>query len=110
MPNVAIQQRDDGFWQEILLVGPVTFVGVKDGVNLTFVAPDGDKFIHDGEQSIVGDWNGRELRVDRDFEVSESGGVGTGYDTVKLVAWAAVPFLPRATDELTFKYYRAPGL
>ena len=58
--------------------------GVKDGVNLVFTTPG--KFRRIGGATIAVYWNGLRLREGptEDYSVSESGGPGTGYDTVTL--------------------------
>ena len=59
----------------------VELVGVKDGVNVTFTTPD----LFDPDTLLVY-VNGVRQQVGAgcDFEVSESGGIGTGYDTITL--------------------------
>jgi hypothetical protein len=60
----------------------VDLAGAKDGVNLSYTAPD--KFL---EQTIRVYRNGHRLRrgTGCDYEVSESGGVGSGFDAVTLL-------------------------
>lgn len=76
--------------------------GAKDGVNLVYTLPDSDKAIHaaPGAQIKVY-WNGQRLAVGAtcDFIVSESGGAGTGYDTVTLLTRP-----PKSTDVLYADY------
>ena len=63
----------------ILLSGPI------DGVNTTFTAPPGDKFVHDPPYIQIGVYyNGMRLLWLDDYLLVESGGGGTGYDTVVL--------------------------
>lgn len=59
----------------------VELIGAKDGVNVTFTTPD--YFRADSFKLYV---NGlRQARgLDCDYEIAESGGLGTGYDTVVL--------------------------
>ena len=54
-------------------------VGTKDGVNTTFMTPE--KF----RTLLQVTWNGRELDEGADFTKSESGGAGTGFDTLELL-------------------------
>lgn len=74
-------------------------LGTKNGVNMVFTTPD--DFIQDGEIVIRVYMNGVRLRLGsaNDYEVSESGGVGTGYDTITFTGVA-----PTVGDELTADY------
>lgn len=74
-------------------------VGVKDGVNKVFTVPD-PFFVQSGEIVIRVDMNGQRLRLGaaNDYTVSESGGVGTGYDTVTFVV------APKAYENPTADY------
>jgi len=73
----------------------IGLVGTIDGSNRVFTVPGGDKFIHSaGGRSIAVYHNGRRLLLSPtggaaagEFAVSESGGVGTGFDTVTLLAF-----------------------
>lgn len=59
--------------------------GTKDGINATFVLPGGEKAIHSPGGIVIRAYkNGRRLQLGAgcDFTVSESGGAGTGYDTL----------------------------
>jgi len=64
-------------------------LGTKNGVNLVFTTPD--KFVNSGGIKIGVYLNGVRLKVGvgNDFTVSESGGVGTGFDTVTLASGLA---------------------
>ena len=74
-------------------------VGLKDGANITFTVPVGDKFTHNLPfLSIQVYWNGVRLTLIDDYTIYESGGPGTGYDTVLL----EVP--PNADDHLLVDY------
>ncbi len=72
----------------------VNLIGLRDGVNGVFTVPAPDKFIQGSlgqnifKISIL--HNGAELIPDVDYEVSESGGVGTGYDTVTIISFIPV--------------------
>lgn len=60
--------------------------GVIDGANKTFTVPASEKFVQSGNVHIRVYLNGQRLfaGASNDYTVSESGGVGTGYDTVDL--------------------------
>lgn len=78
----------------------VALTGAIDGVNTVFTTPD--KFLNDGTTSIFVYLNGvrLELGVGNDYTLSESGGAGTGYDTVTL------PFAPvPPKDKITADYF-----
>lgn len=67
-------------------------IGPKDGSNVTFNVPLGDTFTHNLPFfSVQVYFNGVRLTLLDDFTVVESGGFGTGYDTVVLevapVSW-----------------------
>lgn len=66
----------------------VELVGTKDGSNRIFTVPSSDKFLNGTFESntfkILIRHNGRVLVEGKDYSVSESGGVGTGYDTIIL--------------------------
>lgn len=70
----------------------IELVGTKDGTNRVFTTPD--KFLHGtyygAEPQIRLMHNGRRLIEQDDFTVSESGGVGTGFDTITMVSFAPV--------------------
>lgn len=74
--------------------------GAIDGVNKNFTTPT--KFVHNAKVSIAPYWNGQRLNNPEDYSVSESGGPGTGYDTIILVE------APRPTpkqDRVTADYF-----
>ena len=61
-------------------------VGLKDGANVTYTTPGLEKFAHNLpflDISIY--FNGSRLALLDDYLVTESGGVGTGYDTIILL-------------------------
>jgi len=73
----------------------VQLVGSKDGVNRIFTTPE--KFMHDPTIGLTIDvWhNGRRLMQGLnpsvgDYSVSESGGLGTGFDTINLYTFAPI--------------------
>lgn len=60
-------------------------VGTVDGVNQTFTTPSGEKFVNNLPfLSIDVYYNGLRLTLLDDYSLAESGGAGTGYDTVIL--------------------------
>jgi len=60
-------------------------VGVKDAVNTTFQIPAGKKFVHELPYlTVCVFYNGVRQTFLEDYLVFESGGVGTGFDTVML--------------------------
>jgi hypothetical protein len=75
--------------------------GDVDGVNRIFTTPD--KFINGTYQSntfkIQVFHNGRALLETEDYIVSESGGVGTGYDTIIFVS-----FVPLSNSKIFANY------
>jgi len=84
------------FKQNINLIGPT------DGVNRTFFTPD--VFINgpepvDNSFKLQLDHNGRHLIEGIDYVVGESGGPGTGFDTVNLIS-----LTPTSTSKLTCNY------
>lgn len=101
---MILRSVNDGQRAASLLFGKMRWnkdlVGTKNGVNQTFVIPD-PEFVQVGEQVIRVFYNGQRLRLGSgdDYTVSESGGVGTGYDTITLVGVAPLP-----TEELTADY------
>ena len=71
--------------------------GSIDGVNTSFSTPE--PFVHDPPRlTLVLFYNGQRLFISDDFLISESGGPGTGYDTVQTL------FAPRAGDKLWADY------
>lgn len=73
--------------------------GAINGVNAVFTTPD--KFVHDGSLAERFYYNGVRLKegVGQDYEVSESGGAGTGYDTITMA------LAPKIGDVLTIDYF-----
>lgn len=62
----------------------ITPIGVIDGVNQVFSTPE--KFVQTVPLTIRVYRNGQRQTLDGDYTVSESGGIGTGYDTITFVA------------------------
>lgn len=81
----------------------VSLIGTIDGSNQVFTTPS--KFIYEaGGESLCVYYNGQRLiegAID-DYTVSESGGPGTGHDTVSLAfAPKGAPGLDRLTADYT---------
>lgn len=74
-------------------------VGPKNGSNQTYTTPGLEKFVHNLPfLSIQVYYNGVRLTLLDDYTIAESGGSGTGYDTVILEV------APRANDKLLVDY------
>jgi hypothetical protein len=81
------------FRTEQALIGPM------NGANTTFTTPSGDKFVHNLPfLTIAVFYNGVRLVLLDDYMLAESGGPGTGFDTVLLV------LAPVAPDHLIADY------
>jgi hypothetical protein len=71
-------------------------IGMQDGVNRTFTVPSPDKFL-DGTQSDGNEFtifithNGLKQQENIDFIVSQSGGAGTGFDTINFISKTPKP-------------------
>lgn len=90
--NLDVIRRED-----ILLDGNV------DGVNNIFTIPNGEKFLETSIYTIIVYMNGVKQFYGGDYLISESGGVGTGYDTVIMTT---VPSpTPAPPDVITADYY-----
>jgi|MudIll2142460700_1097286.scaffolds.fasta_scaffold00003_135 hypothetical protein len=76
----------------------IDLLGLKDGTNTTFQTPE--IFMQQGTVVIQVYWNGQRLRLGstNDYTVAESGGVGTGFDTIIMA------IAPRNTDVLLADY------
>lgn len=79
----------------------VKLIGIKNGINRVFYTPD--PFINGSyalnEFKILVRHNGRVLVQDCDFTIEESGGPGTGFDTINMVS-----FVPNSRSELFADY------
>ncbi len=61
-------------------------VGPKDGSNVTFYTPGLEKFTHNLPFLDISIYlNGSRLALLDDYLIAESGGVGTGYDSIILL-------------------------
>jgi hypothetical protein len=102
---VILQPVSQAGGLDLVRIG-IALIGVKDGTNPTFTTPT--KFYQTANLKVAVFWNGRRLRVGVDFNALESGGAGTGYDTVQLL-WSVAELLPRTGDELAVDYYADPS-
>ena len=86
-----------------LLKQNVPMIGDIDGSNRIFSIPAPDKFIngpyHGNIFKIQVFHNGRELDEVIDYLISESGGAGSGYDTIILIS-----FTPRINSKMYCNY------
>lgn len=81
------------------LVRNIPLVGARDGVNTVFTTPN--LFVRTPFEEVVY-YNGvvQEEGVGNDYVVSESGGAGTGYDTITLSV------APYSWEKLTIDYLK----
>lgn len=82
------------------LIQDISLSGTKNGTNLVFTLAS-DKFIFDSDFKILVYINGIRQAYVENFIVAESGGIGTGYDTVIFTE------APTALDDLFVDYYKA---
>lgn len=70
----------------------VPLIGLRNNSNRTFYTPD--KFIngtwYNNHFVITIEHNGKQLYENIDFTIAESGGPGTGYDTIHLISFTPV--------------------
>lgn len=83
----------------------IPLLGTKNGINRTFSTPN--KFINGtylgSEYSIIIRHNGRVLDPFTEYNLMESGGLGTGYDTIIFLTFA-----PSAQSRLLSDYVTLP--
>jgi hypothetical protein len=72
--------------------------GATNGVNMSFATPEAFMHAPPGV-SIRVHLNGQRLLLTDDYTVAESGGPGTGFDTVVLL------FAPRSGDKVFADYF-----
>ena len=66
--------------------------GILDGNNRTYTIPGGEKAIHNPSGGVkMKPYHGTRRLLDNEFVAVESGGSGTGYDTIVLTAFAPSP-------------------
>jgi len=80
----------------------IQLVGVVDDINTIFTIPSG-KFIQNSIYKIIVYKNGVKQFYLDDYLIAESGGVGTGYDTI--IFTVAPSTTPTPIDVLTADYY-----
>lgn len=95
--SLRLKQRNDGFLVELQRRQNYDLNGAINGINLVFTTTP-FKFVNVTGDSILVFLNGQRLYETEDYTLSESGGVGTGYDTVTL----AIP--PRVNDRVTAEF------
>jgi len=77
----------------------IPLTGMYDGSNISFTTPE--PFIQTSGANIKVYLNGQRLRAANDYVVSESGGPGTGFDTVTVAT-------PPKSYESLIADYRVP--
>ena len=102
--EIGVEPGGDGYaTTNYLFRQNVRLLGVVNGSNRVFTTPGGEKFINgeldDNEFRIIIDHNGRRLIQNTDYIISESGGPGSGFDTIELIA-----FTPRCKSKLIADY------
>lgn len=80
----------------------IDLIGARNGANVTYTTPEDFIQASGTYPNVVIRvyWNGVRLRLgaSNDYTVSESGGAGTGYDTIVMAV------APKADDQLTADY------
>lgn len=96
---LSLQQAQQLFIAVGRLRTGIGLAGAKDGVNTTFATPGLEKYTHNLPYlSIAVYYNGQRLLLLDDYIVVESGGSGTGYDTIIL------EIAPRPGDKVFADY------
>jgi hypothetical protein len=96
---LSLQAADQRYVAALRFRTGQNLLGDKDGSNVVFTVPTGDNFTHNLPFfSIQVYFNGVRQKLLDDYIVSESGGLGTGFDTVTLCV------APRANDTLLVDY------
>jgi len=82
----------------------IELIGQKNGANTIFKLPSFAKFVNSDGMKIRVYTNGQRLHEgsSNDFTVSESGGLGAGFDTVVLAV------APNTWEQITADYMVAP--
>lgn len=78
----------------------IELAGIKNGSNTLFTLSTGDKFLYDANNKLTLYINGVRQAYTENFMVAESGGPGTGYDTIVIVD------PPLAEDDLFADYFK----
>ncbi len=71
-------------------------IGLKNGINHIYQIENSEKWYQSSIITIEVKWNGRILTQGNDYTIHESGGIGTGYNEIRLTPWQGIGFLPRA--------------
>lgn len=79
----------------------IPLLGTIDGINPTFTTPE--YFTQEDNFVLRLHRNGQRETIGGDYSVSESGGAGTGYDTITFVAGA----IPKTGEVLRADYVAA---
>lgn len=96
---LSLQAAQTRFIEISRLRAGMNLVGVRDGVNVTFRVPANEHYAHNLPFLTVQVYlNGMRLTLLDDYYVAESGGSGTGYDTILLTE------APYADDHLLADY------
>lgn len=96
---LSLQAADQRYVAAVRFRTGQQLTGLKDGANVTYTVPVGDKFTHNLPFfSIKVFFNGVRLTLLDDYTIAESGGVGTGYDTV------VMEVTPLSVDHLLVDY------
>lgn len=94
---ITSAQEDVTYFINVLLDG------VVDGINTVFTLPDEAKFLQVLNQyELILYYNGVRQLLTVDYTTSESGGVGTGFDTI---TFTDAPILGVTTSYITADYY-----
>lgn len=90
-----------GFILARLRVG-VEPAGAVNGVNLVYTTPE--DFLNTADLTVAVYWNGLRLFEGAvcDYTISESGGIGTGFDTITFAV------APKTGDNVLVDYVTAP--
>ena len=92
----------DSYNMQYLRKEDIQLIGNVDDINTIFKIPD-MYFIYETNYKIIVYKNGVKQVLSDDYFIAESGGPGTGYDTVILVVPPAT--LPAPLDIITADYY-----
>lgn len=95
--QISYQESEVLEYQDILLTGTI------DGVNTIFTLPGDISWIQDFPYKIIIYKNGVKQVMGDDYFISESGGPGTGYNTITFtIPPSPIPLPP---DVMTADYY-----
>lgn len=89
--NLNVVRRED-----------IQLIGNVNGINTIYTIPDGI-FLYNSKYTIIAYLNGVKQALSDDYFISESGGPGTGYDTITFIVPPSP--LPLPIDVVTADYY-----